>query len=42
METSAIVGKRVELDFESIFRWWVTNNKNENLNCVCAAVLWVL
>ena len=29
------------MDFESTARWWVSN-KNENLNCVCATVLWAL
>lgn len=27
------------MDFESTARWWVSNNKNENLNCVCYCAL---
>jgi hypothetical protein len=42
MEISAIVGRKIGMEFESIGRWWVSNNKNENLNCVCSAVLWVI
>jgi len=34
--------KEVGQDFESVARWWISNNKNEILNCVCAATLWVL
>ena len=36
MEVCVLVGS----DFESIGRWWISNNKNTVLNCVCAATLW--
>ena len=38
MEVCVLVGS----DFESIGRWWISNNKNTVLNCVCAATLWYL
>jgi len=34
------LGVQVGSDFESIGRWWISNNKNAVLNCVCAATLW--
>ena len=41
-EISILMDKEVGQDFESVARWWISNNKNEILNCVCAATLWVL
>lgn len=37
-----VVGTSVGADFESIGRWWISNNKNAVLNCTCAATLWSL
>ena len=31
---------QVGVDFESIGRWWISNNKNAVLNSTCAATLW--
>ena len=41
-EISILMDKEVGQDFESVARWWISNNKNEILNCVCASTLWVL
>ena len=39
---SEIVGMKVGTDFESIGRWWISNDKNAVLNCTCAKTLWSL
>jgi hypothetical protein len=30
------------VDFESVARWWISENKNSVLNMFSTAVLWVL
>ena len=39
---SEIAGMKVGTNFESIGRWWISNDKNAVLNCTCAATLWSL
>jgi hypothetical protein len=36
---SHIFGVRLGNDFESIARWWISNNKNSVLNMFCSATL---
>ena len=35
---SEVTEIQVGVDFESIGRWWISNNKNAVLNCTCAAL----
>jgi hypothetical protein len=37
---SDVFGVQVGHDFESVARWWVSNNKKLVLNVFCAATLW--
>ena len=39
---SDLVGAQVGTDFESVARWWLSNNKNTALNVVCGVVLWAI
>ena len=39
---SEIAGMKVGTNFESIGRWWISNDKNAVLNCTCVATLWSL
>ena len=32
--------KDLGTDFESVARWWISNNKNVVLNIYCAALMW--
>ena len=37
---SSIFDIQIGSNFESVARWWVSNNKNSVLNTVCAALMW--
>jgi hypothetical protein len=39
---SDLLGVCVGADFESVARWWLSNNKNSMINVVCTATLWSL
>jgi hypothetical protein len=37
---SELLNTSVGSDFESVARWWISNNKNSVINVVCTATLW--
>ena len=39
---SSLLGVPVGADFESVARWWVSNNRNSGINIVCTATLWTI
>jgi hypothetical protein len=39
---STLFGISIGSDFESVARWWISNNKNSVLNTVSSAVLWAI
>jgi hypothetical protein len=39
---SSLFNKDLGVDFESVARWWISENKNSVLNMFSTAVLWVL
>jgi hypothetical protein len=37
---SELLNISIGSDFESVARWWISNNKNSVINVVCPATLW--
>jgi hypothetical protein len=39
---SQILGVSVSLNFESVARWWLSNEKNLVINVLCTVVIWAI
>jgi hypothetical protein len=39
---SSLFARNIGSDFESVTRWWISENKNSVLNIFSSAVMWVL